>query len=99
MLVSDNALSNLGFVDIVLLQSRAISISRSRYTEQKGNTMKVSEKVMTVVFAAEKDKRDLDRCLNMLLCPQCAGKLDVETDKNGIFSDYTCTECSFRHTS
>jgi len=62
--------------------------------------MYVTKEIMKKVKEKEKENENFNRCLNMLICPQCGESLKKEAldDPNFIDFKYTCPRCQFTYT-
>ena len=57
--------------------------------------MYAGKKIMQIVEDREKAKENLERCLNVLVCPECGYDLSVTSDKKT--ETFTCisSTCTF----
>lgn len=69
--------------------------------------MYISIEIMKLVAAKEEENKDLNRCLNVKVCPNCGNDLKVELHADGGI-DYTCptsgstkntSNCKFKHST
>lgn len=61
---------------------------------------KISEKIIEKVREKERESSNFNRCLNVLVCPECGEDLESKDigGENLIEIEYTCNKCSFTHT-
>ena len=50
--------------------------------------------ILKKVLKEESDRPFLLRCLDVFICPECGGKLDIDT-QHPYLTMYICKDCNF----